>query len=123
MKPLYKNLLLTFGTFLSCLLTMELGLRVYHAYAKSASAYRHAEHPEMIYEVKPNIYRDCNSRGCRDGEHAIQKAPGASRLLIIGDSVTRGYGVTLQDGIPGYFSSDSIRLAGITRFSILVLIN
>ena len=96
-KPLSQNILLSLGTLLFCLLMLEVGLRIYHGYVKIVSPYQPAEDPEMIYVVKPGIFREVNSRGFRDREHPLEKAPGSFRLLIIGDSVTRGYGVAPEE--------------------------
>ena len=40
---------------------------------------------------------DINSFGLRDYEFAIPKPPGTVRILAVGDSVTFGYGVSMED--------------------------
>ncbi|MCB0313646.1 MAG: hypothetical protein KDH84_10365 [Calditrichaeota bacterium] len=71
-----QNILLSLGALLFCLLMLEVSLRIYRGYVKTVSPYQPAEHPEMIYVVKPHIFRDINSRGFRDREHPLEKAPG-----------------------------------------------
>ena len=38
-----------------------------------------------------------NSRGWRDGEYSLKKPAGVSRIMVVGDSVTFGYGVKLEE--------------------------
>src|SRR6476619_3711696 len=40
-----------------------------------------------------------NSRGLRDVEHEPEAAPGETRVLLLGDSFTEGFSVSLEDGV------------------------
>lgn len=40
---------------------------------------------------------ETNSFGLRDSEHALQKAPGTFRVLLLGDSMSMAEGVELED--------------------------
>jgi lysophospholipase L1-like esterase len=40
-----------------------------------------------------------NSRGLRDVEHERAAAPGETRVLLLGDSFTEGFSVSLEDGV------------------------
>jgi lysophospholipase L1-like esterase len=42
------------------------------------------------------VYR-YNSAGFRDTDHAIEKPPSVARIVVLGDSVTEGYGVAWTD--------------------------
>lgn len=90
---LTRNIILSLGIILLCLLFLELILRAYHFYGNRRIYYQPAKHPAMIYTVKPNAYREINSHGFRDREHSLKKSPDTTRILLIGDSVTRGYGI------------------------------
>jgi hypothetical protein len=68
-------------------------------------------HPTRWFARKPNLdielsvpdytYRlQTNSLGFRDKEHAVEKAAGVTRVLLIGDSFTDGDGVPLRDNYP-----------------------
>jgi lysophospholipase L1-like esterase len=68
-----------------------------------------------------------NSRGLRDGEISA-KAPGAYRVLLLGDSVVFGHGVPVEDtlaerlerglrNLPGLGSAEVIN-AGVTGYSV-----
>lgn len=41
-----------------------------------------------------------NSRGWRDDEHSLEKPPGVTRVMVVGDSVAFGYGVRLEKMFP-----------------------
>ncbi|MBN1430190.1 MAG: hypothetical protein JXB07_17605 [Anaerolineae bacterium] len=48
----------------------------------------------------PPIKFELNSAGYRDVDHSIEKQPGVTRILLIGDSFTAGYGVAQTDYFP-----------------------
>lgn len=58
-----------------------------------------SENPELIYELIPNKCGH-NSIGQRDVEHDKVKAKGVFRIGVIGDSVTEGLGVELEESYP-----------------------
>jgi lysophospholipase L1-like esterase len=41
-----------------------------------------------------------NSKGLRDHEHSYAAAPGVRRILVLGDSITLGWGVAMEDTYP-----------------------
>jgi lysophospholipase L1-like esterase len=45
-------------------------------------------------------WEDYNSDGLRDYEHAIEKDPGARRVVCLGDSVTQGFGLLPEEAWP-----------------------
>jgi len=52
-----------------------------------------------------------NSRGLRDVEHERAAAPGETRVLLLGDSFTEGFSVSLDDGVARALERD-LRGAG-----------
>jgi hypothetical protein len=64
---------------------------------------------ELIYRLPANtksylkgtsvrwFHLETNSLGLRDGEHDLQKAPGAFRVLLLGDSMSMAEGVELPE--------------------------
>ncbi len=63
-----------------------------------------ASHPEMIYELKPNLETyfktvpfETNSHGLRDREYSKAKPANTFRIAVIGDSFTMPSGVTIED--------------------------
>jgi lysophospholipase L1-like esterase len=52
--------------------------------------------PELLYRYASGRC-GFNSRGYRDGEHALAKPPGVFRFAVIGDSVAAGDGVELDE--------------------------
>lgn len=88
---------------------LELGLRIYCAVKPNADVefFRYANlmkasNPDLHvgFMHQPNtklrlmgVDVEINSRGFRDVEHPQQKAPGTTRLALLGDSVTFGWGV------------------------------
>jgi HEAT repeat protein/lysophospholipase L1-like esterase len=45
-------------------------------------------------------WEDYNSEGVRDREHAVEKPPGVRRVVCLGDSVTLGTGLSVEDAYP-----------------------
>lgn len=59
-----------------------------------ASPFRMSEDPILGYELKPGFHGEdgieTNSRGLRDLERPLAKAPGEKRIILLGDSVVMG---------------------------------
>jgi hypothetical protein len=48
----------------------------------------------------PNGDYRINSMGLRDREHAYRPAPGAQRVMVLGDSFAEGFSVRVEDALP-----------------------
>lgn len=55
--------------------------------------WRYLPHSQVVIGKITNSY---NSRGFRDVEHSIHRSPGINRIVVLGDSVTEGYGVEVE---------------------------
>jgi len=81
--------------------TMHLGLEMWK-YAKHAKV--RSENPEIGHRNRPNVHRQLmgvdvqtNSFGLRDHtERALAKRPGTYRILVLGDSITFGWGASYE---------------------------
>jgi lysophospholipase L1-like esterase len=94
---------------LFCLVLLEIGLRVYCAITPNVDVefYRYANlmkrsapGSEVGFRHEPGsrlrlfgVDVEIDSRGFRDVEHARPRPPGTTRLLLLGDSITFGWGV------------------------------
>lgn len=77
--------------------------------SSSNCVYRRSGNPVLSYELKPNYrsdkpnlkfdYESTNSHGQRDVERRLQKQPGTSRVILLGDSVVEGHGIRETDTI------------------------
>jgi len=61
---------------------------------------RERSDPDLTYELKPNLDMETggyhmvtNSDGFRDREYRVKKGPNTTRILILGDSITFGFGI------------------------------
>lgn len=71
--------------------------------SSSNCVYRRSSNPLLGFELKPNYrcekpdlrreYESTNSHGQRDLERSLEKRPGWSRVILLGDSVVEGFGV------------------------------
>ena len=75
---------------------LEIGLRAFHAVVKSRSSYRPVD-GNSVFVGKPHAWGEINAIGVRDREHPRVKPAGVFRILVLGDSVTAGYGVDFED--------------------------
>lgn len=91
-----------------------------------AGALRLSENPVLQYEYIPG-YADLrggpaaeriNALGFRDVEHAAEKAPGVTRVVALGDSVTVGLGAALDDIYPRRLEE---RLRARGRYEVLAM--
>lgn len=102
-KKILINLLLLLGTFLFCLLVLEVGLRLLFPQpmtkdkADPELGWVHAPKAQFTYtrqEFSTNV--SYSSFGLRDSEHSLQKAPGVFRIAVLGDSYIEGLQVPLD---------------------------
>jgi lysophospholipase L1-like esterase len=66
------------------------------------SRFRRSENPILFYEPNPGATSEIytiNSAGFRDHEYPLEKKPGVFRIVMLGDSIVWGHGLTLQDTI------------------------
>jgi len=102
-------LALAAGALIGALLLAELAIRVIVpqdlAFFDGASIKRLSARPGLRYELIPGGYSPdyigvpvaINRLGLRDREIAVPKPPRTVRILAVGDSVTFGYGVRLEE--------------------------
>lgn len=70
------------------------------ARSESGSCFTSSSNPTLIYTFIPNkTENNChtNSNGYRDYEYSHQKDANTFRIMVIGDSVAQGHGVTLEE--------------------------
>jgi lysophospholipase L1-like esterase len=60
----------------------------------------HRNRPGVHFEDLYGVRVDINSKGLRDHEYGYRKMPGVYRILVLGDSVTFGWGVQFEDTYP-----------------------
>ncbi|HEX3244506.1 MAG TPA: SGNH/GDSL hydrolase family protein [Chloroflexota bacterium] len=106
MKRLVRILAGTVAGITGALLFGELVLRLIdlgHPYYSAPEAYVPKPAPNWLFALKPGFqgrsegtWISVNSQGLRDGEYGAQPAPGTLRVLTLGDSVTFGPGVALE---------------------------
>jgi len=80
--------------------------------------WRYLPHSQVVID---NITNSYNSRGFRDVEHSIQRSPGITRIVVLGDSVTEGYGVKaeflfvrqLQESLGDKYEVVNLSMAGL----------
>ncbi len=103
-----KNLLLLSATLLTLFLLLELIWRLlgYHGINLNYEPCQYSR--QFGWELKKNyrqqwdslewsVLYETNSEGFRDTEHVIQKNKNQTRVLILGDSLTEGWGVSFKD--------------------------
>ena len=94
---------------------LEVGLRIHHADVKARSSYRPVDDARVVFAGKPHAWNEINSLGFRDREHSLQKPEGVFRVLVLGDSVTEGFGVDFGTCTPNGSSRFSIEAGRTTR--------
>lgn len=101
------KLVLAAISLLLALAAGEMGLRVlgyYGVRGADIEKLRLVDDPTVDYRRIPNtswisnnLRYDINSQGWRDREHPIEKPAGTYRILSVGDSVTNGHGVSVEE--------------------------
>lgn len=112
--PTYKTILFTVFFILILFLCLEGVARIY-LYFRAKKEKNVLDtlpmaiaHPTRIFELKPNYYQKyispefqteiaTNSDGLRDREHSIIKPQNTYRIVVLGDSMTFGWGVNQEE--------------------------
>src|SRR6266850_174425 len=131
LRHLFFSLILVFGSLSISAVAGEVILRLlgHHGAARSFITNIHpVDDPILDWRYNPKselkigkIVYTFNSAGFRDVEHVVEKRPGVSRILVLGDSVTEGTGVAsdsvfsrrLQAGLGATFEVITIAAAGL----------
>jgi lysophospholipase L1-like esterase len=117
MKKIFQNLLLVLAGIGVGLLLIEAGLRIFAPQPSNLmnweNFFYHKYDNELGWTTKENTFGvdhpnpqepavqiRINSQGYRGQEYPRQKAPGTRRVVILGDSITFGYGVEEKDSYP-----------------------
>lgn len=79
------------------LIAIEGAMRLHAAHVLVRSPYRLADEPRRNFVRKPHADAETNALGFRDRERDLRKAPGGVRIVVLGDSVTYGHGIALED--------------------------
>jgi len=111
LKKILKNLLLlTFPAILISFLFLEVFARITWPEKRGTPGFR-IQHSTRGYSLRPNYSgyyagqpANINNLGFRDDkDYAIEKGPNVFRILVLGDSVTYGYGVKFKETWPYLF--------------------
>ena len=104
-----KNLLLLSVSIITSLIVVEMVIRLWNPpIAGQEMVQVHRASPLFGWDLVPEAFGigfmgesyHINSWGFRDTEHEIEKQPGTSRIMVIGDSFTYGARVNLEDTYP-----------------------
>lgn len=98
---------------LTVCLAVEVGLRVFGVdplgdiTGPRTLFLRESAHPDLEYELTPGAGGswgkrsiEINRHGFRDREYSLEKAPDIRRIVVIGDSITFGYGLEAEQRFP-----------------------
>jgi lysophospholipase L1-like esterase len=137
MGNVLKKLALVVFSLLIVALLMELFLRVtfYHSKDFSMEMWKYAvamkravPDPNLSFVHEPNTHAflmgqdvKINSQGLRDYEYPFDKPPGVYRILVLGDSTTFGWGVSMNDTASKILERElnAQHVAGYERFEVI----
>jgi hypothetical protein len=96
------------------LVSMEIGLRVYHAAKRYGAAANSSQDPPVplhivtdapyLYGLNPK-HLGISAQGTRDVEVRIPKPKGTFRILVLGDSIAYGSGIPVEKTFPNRLES------------------
>lgn len=113
-KQILVNIGILIAVLIISLLFLEIVFRFLHvckiAPSKSGNLFtffRKVGNPQLVFELKPNSKGyligkqvKINSQGMRDYEYSLEKPDDVYRIAVIGDSITFGWGVELNESYP-----------------------
>ena len=131
------SIALLVGVVLSCCIASELALRVAFArtmdfsmemWKYSTQLKQPVADPRLSFAHVPNrsaflmgVPVSINSHGLRDREYSRSRPPDVYRIVILGDSTTFGWGVTLEQTVPKILEAElnKLHVPGYNRFEVL----
>jgi lysophospholipase L1-like esterase len=136
-RKLLKKLVLLVFSLLFVALLAELALRVafYHSKDFSMEMWKYAvamkravPDPNLSFVHEPNTKAflmgqdvKINSQGLRDNEYSMTKPHGVYRILVLGDSTTFGWGVSLDETASKILERqlNALHVPGYERFEVI----
>lgn len=104
MKKVNKRLIFCITLILFTFLAGEVVFRLYYGLTHTTNILQPSPIRDALYEFKPNSQEKrwgtilkINSLGFRDYEYSLNKPAGITRIFILGDSITMGNIVPLED--------------------------
>jgi lysophospholipase L1-like esterase len=136
-RDVLLNIALLVGVVLACCIASELVLRV--AFARTmdfsmemwkygAQLKQPVADPRLSFAHVPNrsaflmgVQVAINSHGLRDHEYSLSKPPDVYRIVMLGDSTTFGWGVTLEQTAAKILEAElnKLQVTGYNRFEVL----
>lgn len=88
-----------------------------------ATGYVPSANPRLVYELDPGhrvpfLDAEVSAQGLRDREFSVEKPPGVFRIAVVGDSMTFGWKVPLEDSFPKRLES-MLNERGPRRYEVL----
>ncbi len=111
---MFKKILVYAAVILFVLFSMEVVSGILFPYDMSLrKIMQPSDNPKILYELKPNAEVlfsgvfiripssriKISSQGIRDYDYPMQKDPGKFRIIVLGDSISFGWGVELEEGV------------------------
>lgn len=134
-KNITSNIALSIVTVITVLSVMEVVLRIGYPFFKNYNMemWRYAskikvssdnekvshEHGSNRSGVFYGVEIQTNSDGFRDYEYPKKKAPGTYRIVMLGDSITLGWGVAFEDTFSKRIEKKLNEMAGDTKFEVI----
>ncbi len=129
MHGVMKNCMLAVFSLLLCLVAAELTVRALHlspAVMTQLDCIRFVDNPELMYELIPGGEVDgsrINAQGFKDSEFSIAKPQNLVRIVMLGDSITHGWGVplgqTFSDRLETLLNERSAALSRPTKYEVM----
>lgn len=79
----------------------------------------HRNRPNAHFDKLYGVKVDINSKGLRDNEYSYEKTKGVYRILVLGDSVTFGWGVPFDDTYPKRLERELNKRSDGRRYEVL----
>ncbi len=96
-KIILRNILLAAGSIVITLVFLELGIRIFFPQPTQYFYFKSKWKPGECYTRWGDIKVCINNHGQRDYDRTLEKPPGVYRIVLLGDSIAFGCGVSLEN--------------------------